>query len=151
MEEMLNLLHSFKGETQHRTVKKYYSRASKAHPTQSIAKRQRRERTLHKIANRNKAAEANSNVDDHRATKRRRKEPVLDFEDEERLPYTNPEVHYHISSDTKEKINIYLWPDEELEKDVAYKVSMSCTASHLRTEIAVELVSKTFGPFARPY
>ncbi|KIL54289.1 hypothetical protein M378DRAFT_19051 [Amanita muscaria Koide BX008] len=109
------------GETQHKTVKKYYSRASKAHPTQSIAKRQRRERTLHKIAHRNKAAEANSNIDEHRPTKRRRKRSMLDVEDEENLPYTDPEVHYHISSDKKDKVNIYSWLDEELEEDIAYK------------------------------
>jgi hypothetical protein len=49
--------------------------------------------------------------------------PTLRFEDEEHLPHTKPEAQYHIADDTKHKLNIYQWPDNELANNIAYKVS----------------------------
>ncbi|KAF8675505.1 hypothetical protein AX14_005100, partial [Amanita brunnescens Koide BX004] len=98
------------GEMQHKKVKGFYSRASKAHPTQSISKQQQRECTLCKITEREWAKYRTG-----------QKGPMLLFEDEEKLPYMDPNAHYHIGSSTKFKLNIFQWPDEELEQDIAYK------------------------------
>ena len=50
--------------------------------------------------------------------------PTPHLDDEEHLPYTRPEARYHIADDTKCRLSIYQWPDNELENDVAYKVSL---------------------------
>ena len=49
---------------------------------------------------------------------------MLRFEDEEHLPHSKPEARYHIANDTKYKLNIFQWPDDELANDIAYKVSL---------------------------
>lgn len=56
--------------------------------------------------------------------KKKQKGPMLLLEDEENLPYTDPNDHYHIGKSTKYKLNIYQWPDEELEQDIVYKVRL---------------------------
>ena len=65
------------------------------------------------------------NADNHVVNtqqKKKRKGPMLLLEDEEKLPYTDPNDHYHIGKSMKYKLNIYQWPDEELEQDFVYKV-----------------------------
>ncbi|KAF8322961.1 hypothetical protein F5887DRAFT_1086897 [Amanita rubescens] len=113
------------GETQHKKVKVYYKRASKSQSTRSITKRERRERILRNIAECSRAAEANMNAANHPVNtqqNKKRKGPILLLEDEEKLPYTDPNDHYHIGKSTKYKLNIYQWPDEELlEQDFVYK------------------------------
>lgn len=93
----------------------------------------------------------NLKADDQRASRsqrtarNKRTEPMLLFQDEEKLPYTDPNAHYHIGKSTKYKLNIYQWPDEELAQDVAYKVSIMYLPS-LHILINPGLVSETVGP-----
>lgn len=113
------------GETEHKIVKTLYSRASKANAAKSIAKHQGRGRALRKMAQCNKAVSENLNLDDQRPRKRRKvqKDPLLLFEDEDTLPFANPDDRYHIAGDEKMKLNVYQWPDKELsDRDAAYKV-----------------------------
>jgi hypothetical protein len=112
------------GETEHKIVKTLYSRASKANAAKSIAKHQGRGRAL-QMAQCNKAVSENLNLDDQRPCKRRKvqKDPLLLFEDEDTLPFVNPDDRYHIAGDKKMKLNVYQWPDKELsDRDAAYKV-----------------------------
>ncbi|KIL55287.1 hypothetical protein M378DRAFT_173752, partial [Amanita muscaria Koide BX008] len=103
------------GETQHKLVKKYYSRASKAHPERGISKQQRRERALLKIAERCNAVDKNLSRDNASESHARRADisPTLRFQDAEKLPYSDPQTKYHIASDTKYKVNVYQWPGDE--------------------------------------
>jgi hypothetical protein len=113
------------GETEHKMVKTLYSRASKANAAKSIAKHQGRGRALRKMAQCNKAVSENLDLDDQRPRKRRKvqKDPMLLFEDEDKVPFANPDDHYHVALDEKMKLNVYQWPDKELsERNAAYKV-----------------------------
>jgi hypothetical protein len=112
------------GETEHKIVKTLYSRASKANAAKSIAEHQGHGRAL-QMAQCNKAVSENLNLDDQRPRKHRKvqKDPLLLFEDEDMLPFVNPDDRYHIAGDKKMKLNVYQWPDKELlDRDVAYKV-----------------------------
>ena len=121
----MDVYRHIQGETQHKKVKVYYKRASKSQSTRSITKREHRERVLRNIAECSRVAEVNMNADNHVVNtqqKKKRKGPMLLLEDEEKLPYTDPNDHYHIGKSMKYKLNIYQWPDEELEQDFVYKV-----------------------------
>lgn len=123
--KQLNHVTLLQGETEHKMVKGLYSRASKANAVKSIAKRQGRGRVLRKMGRCNEAVSKNLDTEDQRPRKRRKiqKEPILRFEDEEILPFSNPGDHYHIANDEKIKLNIYQWPDKELlDREPAYKV-----------------------------
>jgi hypothetical protein len=56
--------------------------------------------------------------------KKKRKGPMLGLEADKKLPFTDPNDHYHIGKSTKFKLNVYQWPDEELEQDFVYKVRL---------------------------
>ena len=114
------------GETQHKRVKKNYTWASKAQPTRSIAKIQRREDLLRKMEDKHQAIDLHSNSVGQASGSRQRVKngPMLRLEDEENLPYTRPEAQYHIAGDTKYRLNIYQWPDDDMANDIAYKVSL---------------------------
>jgi hypothetical protein len=112
------------GETEHKIVKTLYSRASKANVAKSIAKHQGRGRAL-QMAQCNKAVSENLNLDDQHPCKHRKvqKDPLLLFEDDDTLPFVNPDDCYHIAGNKKMKLNVYQWPDKELlDRDAAYKV-----------------------------
>ncbi|KAF9552533.1 hypothetical protein CPC08DRAFT_646789, partial [Agrocybe pediades] len=86
------------GESEHRRIKSFYSRTQKGNHVRGIAKHVDRERTLHQT---------------REALKRRphSKEPTPEPEPEEKekIGPTLPEVHYHISQDVKNKIDILKW------------------------------------------
>ncbi len=48
--------------------------------------------------------------------------PTLHFKNQEKLPHTSPEVHYHMSSQTKHKIQLATWLPEHKD-DPAFHVS----------------------------
>lgn len=48
--------------------------------------------------------------------------PSLNFEDQEVLPYTAPEAHYHMSSQAKHPIQLASWLHEHRD-DAAFQVS----------------------------
>jgi hypothetical protein len=50
--------------------------------------------------------------------------PSLRFEDSERLPYTDPQVHYHISNGTRHFLGLSRWLRKN-EGDPAFTVSTS--------------------------
>ncbi|KIL55572.1 hypothetical protein M378DRAFT_90703 [Amanita muscaria Koide BX008] len=102
------------GEAQHKIAKRYYSRASKAEHTRSIARQQ------------NLEADSNSRPQ----VKRKRANLALDAERED-LPCTDPNSHYHMASDTKNKFNIRQWPGDELEDDPACKGFLPRLLDHL--------------------
>ncbi|KAK2467951.1 hypothetical protein APHAL10511_000246 [Amanita phalloides] len=112
------------GKTEHKMVKRLYSRASKANTAKSITKHQGRGRALHKMAQCNKAISENLDLDDQHPCKHHKiqKDPMLLFEDKDKLPFANPNGHYHIAGNEKMKLNVYQWPGKELsDRNTAYK------------------------------
>lgn len=91
------------GELEHRRVKRFYKTANKANFTEGIARRQRRERILHKMSQGEPSAE-----------KAKKDDP---------LPPTAPESRYHMSANTKSYSDIYEWIGERSE-DTAFQVSI---------------------------
>ena len=76
--------------------------------------------------------------------KKNGKGQMLGLEDHRKLPYTDPNDHYHIGKSTKFKLNIYEWPDKELEQDFVYKVRLMFFC-HILTNAEAGLVSKSIG------
>jgi hypothetical protein len=114
-----------KGEAEHQKVKKYYKRASKHAFTHGITKQNQRERTLCKMRNLKRARDLIDSAKAPRATDHPLKKsatPKLHFKNQEKLPYTSPEVHYHMSSETKHKIQLATWLPEHKD-DPAFEVS----------------------------
>jgi hypothetical protein len=101
---------------------------SKAKFTAGIAKQQRRERILFKMAEGSPYEVKGKGKQD--AGKEKSKvlqlsspdAPALRFEDSEPLPYSDPECHYHISTSTRYHVNIYKWLAQH-ESDPALNVS----------------------------
>ena len=116
------------GEAEHQKVKKYYRRASKHTFTRGIAKQNRRERTLHKIRDLKKACDIIDSAQGPGATpesaslSKKPSTPKLHFKNQEKLPYSSPEVHYHMSSETKHKIQLATWLPEHKDEP-AFQVS----------------------------
>ncbi|KAF8874231.1 hypothetical protein BD779DRAFT_1476607 [Infundibulicybe gibba] len=90
------------GELEHRRVKKFYPRSQKSQFTRGIAKLQRREQILHRMKQKIQRDEKMGPNSD-------KSTPSLRFEDEEGLPFTSPEAHYHISKDVRHKVDITRW------------------------------------------
>ena len=115
------------GEAEHQRVKKHYKRASKSAFTRGIAKINRRERILRAIHQRKKvrdAMDAEEQQETHLGSTAAAPTPTprLDFTDQEALPYTAPEMRYHISSQTKHPIQLASWLREHRD-DASFKVS----------------------------
>jgi len=94
----LYLTGTYKGELEHRRVKRFYGRTNKQQFLGQIAKHQRRERLLQRIKQRlaNKtSSDAGLPVQQPRG-----------YQDPDELPYTKPEAHYHISASEKEFLNV---------------------------------------------
>src|SRR5271170_5443614 len=89
------------GELEHRRVKRFYSRTNKMHFTQQITKHEQRERILNDVHIHDQAAQRKATDNPLTA--------VLDFHDEDPLPYTSPSSHYHISESTRYPLNITAW------------------------------------------
>ena len=95
------------GELEHRRVKRFYKTTNKVKFTEGIAKRQQRERILHKMS-----------LLDPSRTKR-----------DDVLPPTPPEAHYHMSAHTKSYSDLLAWFGERSE-DPAYKVIIEGLSYH---------------------
>ena len=119
-----------KGEAEHQKVKKYYKWASKHAFMCGIAKQNRRERTLHKMHDLKKARDIIDSVQGPGATpespspSKKPSTPKLRFKNQEKLPYSSPEVHYHMSSETKHKIQLATWLPKHKDEP-AFQVSYS--------------------------
>jgi hypothetical protein len=105
------------GELEHRRVKRFYKTTNKVKFAEGIAKRQRREKILHNI----------SLLDPSHAKK------------DDVLPPTTPEVHYHMSSNTKSYSDLLEWAGDRAD-DPAYSVSIedhsyATPYSHLSLEL----------------
>ncbi|KAG2336702.1 hypothetical protein BDR05DRAFT_896368 [Suillus weaverae] len=108
------------GELEHRRVKRFYQRVSKCQYVSGIVKQQRRERILFRMRTRipedkskkkkKTAALHNREVQTRRHIATDATEmPFLRFEDSERLPHTDPRVHYHISNGARHFLSISQW------------------------------------------
>jgi hypothetical protein len=83
-------------------VKRFYKITNKVRFTEGIARRQQRERLLHKM---------------RRHDPNRPKKPRVDD-----LPLTNPEIPYHMAVQTKLYSDLHVWLDEH-SNDPAFNVS----------------------------
>jgi hypothetical protein len=97
----------YKGELAHRKVKRRYQRVSKANHALGLTKLERREAIMREIDER---------------VERFRNGDISQTREEDKLPYTDPSMHYHISAATKESILIGTILREN-EGDPAIKVS----------------------------
>ncbi|KAF8325952.1 hypothetical protein F5887DRAFT_900439, partial [Amanita rubescens] len=136
------------GEAEHQKVKKHYKRASKHAFTHGIAKQNRRERTLRKMRNRKRARDLIDSAKEPLATDRpstKSSTPKLHFKNQEKLPYTSPEVHYHMSSETKHKIKLATWLPEHKD-DPAFHVSHPDILTIILTFVPTGLSPKAARP-----
>jgi len=146
---------SFEGECEHRQVKRFYPRVSKAKFTAGIAKQQRRERLLFKMA---EASPYGKKGRDKQVSGKQKGKvlqlsspdaPALHFEDSEPLPYSDPQSHYHISTGTRYPVNIYKWLRQHVS-DPAFNVSCLICAELKPTNDLQELSTSTKRPSSFP-
>ena len=104
-----------------------------------ISVHQRREQLLHKINLRN--GETGNHQKKLRKTNQKNSAPTIPFEEAENLPFTDPQVHHHMSSDTRHKVDLVRWVGDH-EDDPAMMVSVVWMKLHFLTYLA-ELYSKT--------
>lgn len=96
----------YQGEREHRRVKKFYARTNKNTAVRQMTCLERREQALRQ-AHRKKSKQAHrAGIPGTLATKRPKKNRVLDRLETETLPNTPPEVHHHISSSRNNYANI---------------------------------------------
>ncbi|KAJ7737499.1 hypothetical protein B0H16DRAFT_1325839, partial [Mycena metata] len=128
-------------EQEHKEVKAFYQRTNKNDAVGQITQLERREAALQKITrDKNDAArippiatveEPLAPVPDAPGGKRKRRaqasaktvSPFLDFVESESLPYTPPEVHFHISMSRNFHCNLPTWLGEHAG-DPAVAVSL---------------------------
>ena len=120
------LIQSLQGESEHRRPKQSYIRVRKGKHTQGITKEVLRERVVHLAKSR---AATQQKIPKLRGRKRI----------SEVLPPTSPTAHHHISTETREKVDIAQYLDDN-EDDPAVEVCTSFSDSQL-TEIDVGLLS----------
>ncbi|KAF9551569.1 hypothetical protein CPC08DRAFT_738298 [Agrocybe pediades] len=96
------------GESEHRRIKSFYSRTQKGDHVRGIAKHVDRERTLHQTQEALKRQPGPEPTESARVSPEP-KEAGLDPEEAESLSPTPPEVHYHLSQDVKNKVDILKW------------------------------------------
>ncbi|KAF9554492.1 hypothetical protein CPC08DRAFT_727124 [Agrocybe pediades] len=96
------------GESEHRRIKSFYSRTQKGDHVRGIAKHVDRERTLHQTQEALKRQPGPEPTESARVSPEP-KESGLDPEEAESLSPTPPEVHYHLSQDVKNKVDILKW------------------------------------------
>lgn len=93
----------FKGEREHRRVKRFYARTNKNKFTRQCAYHEWRERILRNMkrkADKGKAKDTSAN---------RCKENSLNFTDSEPLPFTAPKVYHHISESKRFYVDLTQW------------------------------------------
>lgn len=124
--EIIFILH-FKGELEHRRVKKYYARTNKNCATRQITRLERREHVLLHRMRSTISQEKQRDFSTERAGSKRRKvkvkaSPTMDFVQSESLPYTPPEYHHHISTSRNFPVHIQNLLDSTTDNDPAIKV-----------------------------
>ncbi|KAG1871097.1 hypothetical protein C8R48DRAFT_596433 [Suillus tomentosus] len=104
------------GELEHRCVKCFYPRVSKAKFTSGISKQQRRERILFWLAKHHvlpaKSKKGKTSRREHHDL------PSVPFEESEPLAYSDPKAHYHIASSTRYFLNMPQWLGRHLDDRV---------------------------------
>jgi hypothetical protein len=78
---------------------------------------------LRKVRTRYEVVQSHEDANVSEGSRRRQKTTPLDDE-EEKLAYTKPSDHYHMSEETRDKINIFSWPGDELYNDEACQVPL---------------------------
>jgi hypothetical protein len=105
----------YQGELEHRRAKRFYPRVSKAKFTSGIAKQQRRERILFRLAERelpvkSKKGKAKTTGMVQRHTAAQLKDlPSITFEESEPLAFSDPKAHYHVATSTRYFLNVPQW------------------------------------------
>ena len=112
----MSVTSTLQGEAEHQKVKWRYKHASKSDFTRGIAKLTHRERVLRQISEWQKVRDA---FDDPESN------PSLESDTED-LPQSTPEVHHHMSLQTKYKLTLSTWLKKN-KKDPACKVSPKMT------------------------
>jgi hypothetical protein len=136
------------GELEHRRVKRFYSRTNKFNFTSQIAKHQHRERILRNIRLRSKqvAADADTQTSSDIITKdapqEKARTAAVSFEDSDPLPYTSPNVHYHISESKRHHEDITNWLGQNANlNDPTVKVGMFCLLLQIPLTISSNSIS----------
>ena len=89
------------GELEHRRVKRHFKTVRKGHHVLGIGLQVRRERLIHRLRERNKQNQARVDPNDL---------PTVSFEEQsDALPPTLPTQHYHISVDSRQKVQLSQW------------------------------------------
>ncbi|KAK2459296.1 hypothetical protein APHAL10511_008685 [Amanita phalloides] len=123
------------GKAQHKCAKQFYSHTSKAEHTRSIARQQRQQKTLQKLHEHYIAIQWNQpGMEEDHLTVKNHVSPALGAK-AENLSLTDPNCHYHMATDTKNKINIRAWPGDELEDDPACKDFLPQLLDHLLSHL----------------
>jgi hypothetical protein len=104
------LIYCTQGELEHRRVKRFYWRVRKGQHTIGIGLQVRRERFLQRLKERNQQTTENNDL------------PSVPLGIMEPLPPTAPTDHYHISLDTRNKVQLRQWLQRN-ESDPALHVS----------------------------
>jgi hypothetical protein len=104
------------GELEHCRVKRFYLHTSKAQFTRGISKQEQRQRILHRVDERVRAAAKNlidEETREEQSTPRLNASPTVDFSSSEKLPPTDPSSSYHISNETKYKLDLSEWIQQQ--------------------------------------
>lgn len=121
----------FQGEAEHKRVKKHYKRVSKSNFTKGITQQNHRERTMRKmwkqkehvdeLEKENLTRNSSGTGQSAQIIPSNARNPGPTNRDQEKLPYTAPEVHHHMSLEMKHKVDLATWLSEH-EDDVACRV-----------------------------
>ena len=131
------------GELEHRHVKRFYSRAHKGQNVCSISKQHHHERLLLKLAKKNQKSAITCKKRKYNATKPDVPgNPTVAFNEQEMLPDTNRNAHYHMSADTRHKLNISEWLGEH-NGDLAPEVSLVPVSSLIISHVITEFPAPT--------
>ncbi|EDQ99528.1 uncharacterized protein LACBIDRAFT_334986 [Laccaria bicolor S238N-H82] len=120
------------GELKHRQPKRFYPRVHKGKHVKGISVHQRRERILHKISLR--SGETGNRQEKLCKGNRKNLALTIPFEEAENLPFTDPQVHHHMSSDTRHKIDVVQWVGEN-EDDPAMMNFILRLKNHLLSQL----------------
>jgi hypothetical protein len=113
--ESADIYTTHQGELEHCRVKRFYTCTSKAQYTRGISKQERRQRALHHIDERVREADKNKEEtrDEQSLAPRLTASPTVDFTLSDKLPPTDPSSAYHISNETRYKLDLGDWIQQE--------------------------------------
>ena len=126
------LIYKYQGELEHCRVKRFYPCTSKAQYTRGISKQEQRQHVLHRVDEHVQEANKNSNEEgtrEEQSASRPSASPTVDFSLSEKLPPMDPASSYHISNETKFKLDLGEWIQQQENKS-----SMRVGSSNLRDE-----------------